>query len=170
MIIDKNKLNGNVSHRGVSTQTSSVYLSVSVIFIFWTGRLSDWLRITPESLPPQTTTKDLPRHSWILCNVVFMGDADTREKLRFHSAELQPLVSVSGAWGLWSLEKRRGQKTWPGFKNNKSGISSSAFKWRKMLTGKLLGKKPTRYVSASYTVEIQIYLSQIQVVLSCYKT
>lgn len=143
-------------------QAASTWVSLSSLFFELVGRLTVWLRFPPESHPPQTATKDLPRHSWILCNVVFTGDADTREKLRFHSAGLQPLVSVSGAWGLWSLEKRRGQKTWPGFKNNKSGISSSAFKWRKMLTGKLLGKKPTRYVTASYTVEIQIYLSQIR--------
>lgn len=83
------------------------------------------------------------------CVLCFTRDADTREKLCFHTAELQPLVSVS--WGLWSLQKAKRpeknrkmgkkEKTWPGFKNNKSGISISAFKWRKTLTGEFLEER-----------------------------
>lgn len=88
--------------------------------------------------PKKLTTCQEAQRSSVLC---FTGDADTREKLCFHTTELQPLDSVS--WGLWSLEKQRGRekktkhtqkkkkKTWPGFKNNKSGISISAFKWQK---------------------------------------
>lgn len=70
-------------------------------------------------------------------------------------------------WKAKRPEKKR--KTWPGFKNNKSGISIFAFKRRKCWRENSSKSKGEETLHCLHAAEIQMYLSHVPFALSHYK-
>lgn len=97
----------------------------------------------------------------------FTGEADTREKLRFHSSELQPLVSVSRE--LWSLEKQRGRKKKkPDLvsKITRAGSASLLLNGKKRWRENSSQRNDEETLHRLHAAEIQMYLSHVRFALS----
>lgn len=148
----RGKPNDNVSHRGISTQTDSVHPSVShlSISLFLAARPTVRMRFFFS----KEQKNNLPRNSKLLRIVLYRRRWHSRKTMfSLYRASTTCFHQLKGLWSLEKAkrpEKRKKKKTWPGFKNNKSGISISAFKWQKRWRERIPREEMARTRSAVF--------------------